>query len=89
MPAQKRKVGISEMRARETDPQPIRDIFNNDTFDMIGWLNSLTPDGLAEYSTIIEKKGTTTNQIQNIVDRVPLFRGIKVHANLTNVKLKL
>ena len=75
------------MRARDTDPQAIQEIFNTTQFDMLGWLGSLSPEALSEYAASLEKKGTTTSQIQAIADRVPIFMNIKDSKTNTIMKL--
>ena len=66
------------MRAKDEDPQQLQVIFSTEAFDIYGWLNSLSPEALADYANTLEKNRTTTSQIQSIVDRVPAYAAIKV-----------
>ena len=77
-PAQKRKtVSMAEIRAYDTDPDAIKALFNETSFNVMVWLDSLSKEQLWEYLTIIERDRSLKGHMQGIVDRVPAYATVK------------
>ncbi len=68
---------MTDVKALDSDPEAIKAIFGETSFSLTNWLNSLTPEGLAEYATIVEKNRTTAAHISGIVDKVVQFASVK------------
>ena len=75
--AQKRKVSLADVKALETDPQPLKDLFAEATFDTKAFLDSMNKTELTEYLHALEAKRTIANQISSTVDRVPSLTKLK------------
>jgi hypothetical protein len=79
-PPQKRKITVADLRARDSDPPAVKEIFAETEFKPSVWLSTLSKEQLTEYLNILEKKRGADHHVMATVDRIPSYATIKADA---------
>ena len=74
----KRKaISLAEIRAFDSDPDAIKGIFAETSFNATAWLDSLSKEQVTGYENLMERNRGVAAHIQGIVDMVPTYAAVK------------
>ena len=75
--AKRGRVSMSDMQSRETDVPGVRELFATENFDLVDFLNRMSPENAKVYLDKIESKRSVEQQADATVEMMPIVVNMK------------